>query len=119
MVRPSEVALTREVLTTVPEGGKVLGLTEQGPLRAMRLGEVTQAISTPGCDTLATDLERCVAAEDPDVILVFPSMEAVGVVLDGKPPGWTARAVASLISSGNYVVSWGEGTTLVLRKVAT
>jgi hypothetical protein len=119
VVRPSEVALTREVLTTVPEGGKVLGLTEQGPLRVMRLGEVTQVVSTPGCDTLATDLERCVAAEDPDVILVFPAMDAVGVVLDGKPPGWTARAVASLVSSGNYVVSWREGTTLVLRKVAT
>jgi hypothetical protein len=116
LVRPAEVALARQVVAAMPEG-KVLGLTEQGPLRVSRLGEITQAISTPGCDTLATDLDRCVAAEAPEIILVFPTMAAEGVVLDGKPPGWAARDVARLVADGGYEVSHQQGASLVLRKV--
>nr|MBA3574713.1 hypothetical protein [Pseudonocardiales bacterium] len=63
------------------------------------------------------DLDRCVAAEAPEIILVFPTMAAEGVVLDGKPPGWAARDVARLVADGGYEVSHQQGASLVLRKV--
>jgi hypothetical protein len=121
IMRPQQVTLARQVLSSVPDGAKVLGLTNQGPQEIARVGAVTQVSSSPRCDALADDLLRCTKLEKPDVIMVFPQMDAKWAVSKGKQPGWTKKAVAKLVATKHYRVtyrSYQHGFTAVLRRVS-
>jgi hypothetical protein len=120
MIRPQQVALARNVLSSVPRQSTVLGLTNQGPQELARVGDVQQANWKQGCTALADHLLRCANLEQPDVIMVFPQMDAERVVQEGRKPGWTREAVTKLVATGHYRVIYRNdqhGFTAVLRRV--
>lgn len=114
IVYPDQVALVREVLAAAPADSKVVGLRNQGPLYLARVGEVRQTTGSAGCSNLGNDVSRCVAADLPDVILVFPQMAMEGTLVYGMPPDWAEVAVAQLTQSGQYAVSRRSGPNVVL-----
>ncbi|MDL5160135.1 hypothetical protein [Actinomycetospora termitidis] len=116
-VQARDVAFSRSVLAGVPPGSKVLRLTNEGPIRVTRAGDVVQATSTPGCSRIADDPLGCLAKERPDLVLVQPAMEAEGRFLDGFAPGWSRAMVERIVAGGTYRVVRDEGTSLVLARV--
>jgi O-antigen/teichoic acid export membrane protein len=121
LVRPQQVTLARHVLSTAPPNSTVLGLTNQGLPDIARVRDVTQTGYKPGCDSLADHLRRCTRQEKPDVIMVFPQMEADGIFNKGRAPGWTRHAVARLVGTGHYRVTYEShrhGFTAVLRRTS-
>jgi hypothetical protein len=113
-VRPQDLALTRQVLASAPPNATVLGMTWSGPLGVTRITDVTHTYGTTGCTSLA-DM-RCVDALDPDIIIVLPTMEAEGVVLNGRPPGWTQAMTDRLVMSNRYRISLrSDGSTVLVR----
>jgi hypothetical protein len=120
LIRPQQVALARHVLASVPPKATVLGLTGQGPQEVARVRDVEQATSVSGCTELADHLLHCVDETQPDVIMVFPQMDADEVVKKGWKPGWTRDAVGELVATGHYRVTYHSdehGFTAVLRRV--
>ncbi|MFC5061615.1 hypothetical protein [Actinomycetospora atypica] len=124
-VTPRDVAITRAVIAETPPGAKLLPLSRGAPLSVARVGELTQVNSARGCSELADDLRRCVDLERPDRILVMPNMDAGGVALENRPPGWTRDAVRFLTASGAYRLAWqidgpggpGDVSALLVRVV--
>jgi hypothetical protein len=117
MVRPQQVALERQVMASVPAGSTVLGLTQKGPTQLARVGVVEQTPTAPDCETLTEGLIHCLDVERPDVVMVYPQMDAAGTVLEGKPRGWTRHAIAVILSTGDYHVTYRNGLSAVLRRV--
>jgi hypothetical protein len=119
LIRPGQVALARHVLAGAPPNSEVVGLTNQGPQQLARVGQVTQYTSKPGCDALADHLLRCARMEKPDAIMVFPEMDAEYVVKRGWKPGWSRHAVAELVATGHYRLTYhsnAHGFTAILRR---
>lgn len=112
-VRPDQVAFVRQVLAGAQPGDQVLGLLPQGPLRLARVDELA-VTSTEGCQDTRTGLSACVLRRSPEIILVLPQMDAAGVALDNRQPGWTRAEVARLVSTGRYRVEMQDGLTAVL-----
>lgn len=117
VIYPEQVALTREVLAEAPSGSTVLGLRNQGPLYLSRVGQVVHSATRPECSVLGDDVPKCVAAEAPDIILVFPQMANEGRFLYGLPEDWADDAVAELTGSGQYGISRRVGPNIVLQRV--
>ena len=114
-LRPSEIALTRQVLDAAPAGSTVLPLSSTAPTQVTRVGEVTQ---TPRvCDQISDDPVRCALVEDPQAIFSLPTMDAEGVVLDGRAPGWSRTALAAIVATGHYRVAVDAGLSVVLVRV--
>jgi len=124
IVYPDEVEMTRQAYAATPPGLEVLPLISVGPYSLEGVAEYSRGQNIEDCSQLAgdnpedpNDTLRCIDAESPDVILTYVSVEAQGVFLDGRQPGWSLALIQELVSSGRYVVSYQNGFDAVLRKV--
>ena len=113
-VTPAELATTRSVLAAAPPGAVVLPLANAGPFGVSRAADVRQVSNSSECEELANDPVGCAEQQTADVILVLPSMDAAGVALEGRPPGWTVAAVDQLVATTRYRVAVREGLTAVV-----
>ncbi|WP_018334297.1 hypothetical protein [Actinomycetospora chiangmaiensis] len=114
-LRPSEIAFTRAVLAGAPAGSTVLPLSSTAPTLVTRVGQVTQ---TPRvCDQISDDPARCALVEDPAEIFSLPTMDAEGVVLHGRTPGWSRQALAAVVATGHYRVAVDDGLSVLLVRV--
>ncbi|MFC5994811.1 hypothetical protein ACFQE5_11370 [Pseudonocardia hispaniensis] len=116
LVTPEDVAMTRQVYAEAPPGSKVMPLSNVGPYGLEGIGTYNGGSNLDGCVHLANDPLRCIDAEQPDYLLIYPSIENEGVVLNEKPPGWTQRVIQELVATGNYVVQYQNGFNAVLVK---
>ncbi|GLZ50614.1 hypothetical protein [Actinomycetospora sp. NBRC 106378] len=115
-LRPSEIAFTRAVLDGAPAGSTVLPLSSTAPTQVARVGTVTQ---TPRvCDQISDDPVRCALVEDPAAIFSLPTMDAEGVVLDGRSPGWSRQALAAIVATGHYRVAVDDGLAVLLVRTS-
>jgi hypothetical protein len=118
VVYPDEVAMMREVYATTPPGLEVVPLVSGvGPYLVDGADTHSRGSQVEDCSNLADDPARCIAAQDPDVIVSFDSTEAYGRDLDEKPPGWSLQVVQELVASERYVITYQNGFDVVLRKV--
>ncbi|MGH3588850.1 MAG: hypothetical protein ACRDQ0_21280, partial [Pseudonocardia sp.] len=118
IVYPDEVAMAREVYATTPPGLEVVPLVSGvGPYAVDGIDTHSRGSQIEGCSKLSDDPMRCIAAQDPDVLVSFDSTEAHGRYLDLKPPGWSLQVVQELVASGRYVITYQNGFDVVLRKV--
>ncbi len=111
-LRPQEIALTRAVLDQAPYGSTVLPLTDLAPVQVARVGEVNQVPQT--CTTLMEDPVRCVLADRPVAVWSLPTMDAQGVALEGRTPGWSRTAMAEIAATGQYRFTVSDGLYAVL-----
>jgi hypothetical protein len=116
IVYPEEVAMVREVYATTPPGQEVVPLINVGPYAVEGVATHSRGSSIEGCTQLADDPIRCVAAENPDVLLSFDAVEAQGRYLDLRPPGWSLQVVDELVASGRYEITYQDGYDVVLRR---
>ncbi|WP_188316601.1 oligosaccharide flippase family protein [Solihabitans fulvus] len=100
-------------------GDSIVALTWYSPLRAERVGEVTQVSAAElgggrdNCDS-PTQIERCVLAAKPDFVVVSPQQDAAGRILYGMRPGWTREIVDTLIRVNHYTVVFDRAGRTVL-----
>ena len=113
-LRPQEVGLVRSLLATAPAGSSVLPLSDQAPNMVARVGEVDQQPRT--CTTLAEDPVRCALADGVDVIYALPTVDAQGVVLEGRAPGWTGVDMDRLVATGLYRTTYADGLYRVVTR---
>lgn len=116
VVTPQQVDMVRQVFAETPAGQEVVPLGYTGPYGVEGVDTHDRGSRIEGCVRLADDPIRCVNAEDPDVLLVFESVERQGVVLDRKAPGWTLEVIAELVAAGEYVIRYQDGFDAVLVK---
>jgi hypothetical protein len=120
LVTPEDMAMTRAAFAETPPGRKIVPLDETGPYAMEGVGAYQRAAHIDGCgdDEVRTvdDVVRCTEADDPDVLLVYTSTEKKGVVLDRRPPGWSATVVDQLVATGGYAVRYRNGFNAVLVK---
>ncbi|TQM45629.1 hypothetical protein [Pseudonocardia cypriaca] len=120
IVYPEEVAMTREVYATTPEGQEVVPLVSGvGPYSVAGVDSHSKGDGVDGCSDLIEDPIRCVDLQDPDVILSYESTEAYGRDLKLMPPGWSLDVVRQIVATGEYVITYQNGFDVVLRKVET
>lgn len=113
-VTPEQVAMTRQVIAQTPFGAEIVPLSRIGPAGLEGIGTHSLGSDIKGCTQLADDPIRCIDLDRPDVLLVYTSIEKEGVVLNGKPPGWTLELIQQLIASGQYVLTYQNGFDAVL-----
>ncbi|MGH3802040.1 MAG: hypothetical protein ACRDTD_18270 [Pseudonocardiaceae bacterium] len=119
LVRTDEVAMTRQVLATTQPGLKIHSLNGIGPRGVAGIDTFNiLGVYAPGCAELSDDPLRCVELDQPDVLLIYHSIEQQGIVLQGKPPGWTKDVIRQLVAGGTYKVTFQEGFNAVLTRVA-
>lgn len=118
IVTAEEVEVTRQVYAETPDGQEVLPLSNLGPTGLTGIDTHSRGTIIEGCNQLADDPITCIDKEYPDVILSYKSIEAEGVVLNGKKPGWTLDVIQELVASGRYVLTYQNGYTAVLKKPA-
>ena len=44
----------------------------------------------------------------------LPTMDAEGVVLEGREPGWSRTAMAAIAATGQYRITYSDGLYVVL-----
>ena len=116
IVTPEDVAMTRAAFADTPPGRKVVPLDQTGPYAMQGVGVYERAGHVRGCSAPDADVVRCIEEDDPDVVLVYESMEKRGVYLENRPPGWTLQAIEQLVSSGGYAVRYRHEFNAVLVK---
>jgi hypothetical protein len=120
LVTSEDIAMTRAAYAETPPGKKILPLDETGPYAMQGVGLYQPSEHIEGCgdDEVKTvdDVTRCVAADDPDVVLVYTSTEKKGVVLDNRQPGWSRVVIERLVASGEYSIRYQNGFNAVLIK---
>jgi hypothetical protein len=117
IVTPEDVAMTRAAFADTPPGRKVVPLDQTGPYAMQGVGVYERAGHVRGCSAPDADVVRCIEEDDPDVVLVYESMEKRGVYLENRPPGWTQQAIEQLVSSGGYAVRYRHESNAVLVKI--
>jgi hypothetical protein len=120
LVTSEDIAMTRAAYAETPPGKKIVPLDETGPYAMQGVGLYQPSEHVEGCgdDEVKTvdDVTRCVAADDPDVVLVYTSTEKKGVVLDNRQPGWSRVVIERLVASGEYSIRYQNGFNAVLIK---
>ncbi|MFR9806435.1 hypothetical protein ACL02T_29725 [Pseudonocardia sp. RS010] len=122
VVYPEDAAMYRSVVATTPPGQNVMPVSDPGPFAIEGLTLFERGGGVPGCGRLAAsdDPVGCTEKIAPDVIVNFGSIEAQGVVLNGKPHGWSLNLANTLVQQGKYYF-WYQSSDdpfdYVLRKV--
>ncbi len=116
-VTTEDVQMTRQAYDQAPPNTLVLPLSNVGPYALEGIGEHNRSPGVEGCDELASltsDPLRCIDQIQPTTILFYGSIEKQGVVLYGKPPGWSTQVRDQLIASGTYRATYQNGFDAIL-----
>jgi hypothetical protein len=117
-VTPEQVEITRQTIAETPQGQEIVPLSRLGPYGVTGIDTHSMGSVIEGCTQLAQDPRRCIALEDPDVLLSYTSVENEGVYLNGEPPGWSLEVLRELVDSGRYAVRYQDGFDYVLVRQA-
>jgi hypothetical protein len=120
IVTPEDIVMTHAAYAETAPGKKVVPLEETGPYAMQGIGVYQRPAHVDGCEDeevkTVDDLVRCTDADDPDVILVYTSMEKEGVYLKGWAPGWSRGVIDRMVASGTYSIRYQNGFDAVLIK---
>jgi hypothetical protein len=118
VVTAEDMAMTRAAYAETPPGRKVVPMISTGPYAMQGVGVYESQDHIDGCgDSNPTrDIARCLLEEEPDVVLVYKSVEMQGEVLENRPPGWSRQVIDQLVATGEYRIRYQNGFNAVLLK---
>ena len=95
VVTPEDITMTRAAFAETPPGSKIVPLDNTGPYAMQGVGTYEREGDDVECckerNKKTADFVRCILDDDPDVLLVYNSIEKKGVVLENRQPGWSRQ----------------------------
>jgi hypothetical protein len=118
VVTAEDMAMTRAAYAETPPGRKVVPMISTGPYAMQGVGVYESQDHIDGCgdSNPKRDIARCLLEEEPDVVLVYKSVEMQGEVLENRPPGWSRQVIDQLVATGEYRIRYQNGFNAVLLK---
>jgi hypothetical protein len=118
LVTAEDVVMTRAAFAETPPPAKIVPLDDTGPYAMEGVGLYERGGEPDSCSDGARktvdDYVQCVTDDEPDVVLVYTSIEKMGVVLDNRAPGWSRQVIDKLVASGQYSIRYQHGFDVVL-----
>lgn len=114
-VTAQQVRVTRVLAAAMPKGSRIGLLADAGPLGLTRLTDYEPVSVSPAL--CPTDLVTCIRRARPDYLYVTSTMDVLGQLQFGEPPGWTDRVVADLVRLRLYRRLASDSGVMVLGRV--